>query len=130
MHLYKVVQDVLACQEAMWEELKSRILNRKGTLKAFGWDDDEELEELQSRRKFEILIERYQSDMRVRISLWSSLTDMGWTFPIREQLSKAEHLEEERVRRDLLEAIRRHGRDSVSDRPCRNMKAFFGYKPA
>jgi hypothetical protein len=60
MHLHRVVQDVLACEEAMWEELNDRIRNRKGTLRDFGWDDDEELEELQSRKKFEILVERYR----------------------------------------------------------------------
>jgi hypothetical protein len=60
MHLYRSYQNVLACQEAMWEELKYRIRNRKDELKRYGWDDDEELEELQSRKKFERLIERYR----------------------------------------------------------------------
>lgn len=60
MHLYRTYQLVLACQEAMWEELKDRIRNKKHELLPFGWDDDEELEELQSRKKFEKLIERFQ----------------------------------------------------------------------
>lgn len=61
MHLYRSYQSILACQEAMWEELKDRIRNRKDELLPFGWDDDEELEELQSRKKFERLIDRYKS---------------------------------------------------------------------
>jgi hypothetical protein len=61
MHLHRSFQIVLASQEAMWEELKDRIRNRKNELLPFGWDDDEELEELQSRKKFEKLVERYQS---------------------------------------------------------------------
>lgn len=61
MHLYRSYQSVLACQEAMWEELMDRVWNRKGELVPFGWDDDEELEELQSRKKFEKLMERFQS---------------------------------------------------------------------
>jgi len=61
MQLYRSYQSVLACQEAMWEELKDRIRNKKDELVAFGWEDDEELEELQSRKKFEKLIERYES---------------------------------------------------------------------
>ena len=61
MQLYRSYQSVLACQEAMWEELKDRIRNKKDELIAFGWEDDEELEELQSRKKFEKLIERYES---------------------------------------------------------------------
>lgn len=60
MQLYRSYQSVLACQEAMWDELKDRIRNRKEELLPFGWDDDEELEELQSRKKFEVLISRYQ----------------------------------------------------------------------
>jgi hypothetical protein len=61
MHLYRNYQAVLACQEAIWEELKDRIRNKKNELVPFGWNDDEELEELQSRKKFERLIERYRS---------------------------------------------------------------------
>jgi hypothetical protein len=61
MHLYRSYQLVLACQEEMWEELKDRIRNRKAELKPFGWDDDEELEELQSRKKFELLVDRYRT---------------------------------------------------------------------
>ena len=61
MHLYRSYQSVLACEEAMWEELKDRILNRKDELLPFGWDDDEDLEELESRKKFERLVDRYRS---------------------------------------------------------------------
>jgi hypothetical protein len=61
MHLYRSYQLVLACQEVMWEELKDRIRNRKDELKPFGWDDDEELEELQNRKKFELLVDRYRT---------------------------------------------------------------------
>jgi hypothetical protein len=57
MHLYRAYQLVLACQEAMWEELKDRLLNRKEELKPYGWDDDEELEE---RTRFERLIDLYR----------------------------------------------------------------------
>ena len=61
MHLYRSYQSVLACEEAMWEELKDRLLNRKEELLQFGWDDDEDLEELESRKKFERLVDRYRS---------------------------------------------------------------------
>lgn len=61
MHLYRSYQSVLACEEAMWEELKDRLLNRKDELLPFGWDDDEDLEELESRKKFERLVDRYRS---------------------------------------------------------------------
>ncbi|KAG6817964.1 hypothetical protein H0H87_012432 [Tephrocybe sp. NHM501043] len=60
MHLYRSYQSVLACQEAMYEELMDRILFRKEELTPFGWDDDEELEELINRTKFDRLVERYK----------------------------------------------------------------------
>ena len=61
MHLYRSYQSVLACEEALWEELKDRILNRRDELLPFGWDDDEDLEELESRKKFERLVDRYRT---------------------------------------------------------------------
>jgi hypothetical protein len=45
----------------MWEELKDRLLNRKDELLPLGWDDDDDLEELESRKKFERLVDRYRS---------------------------------------------------------------------
>lgn len=49
----------------MWEELKDRIRNRKNELLPFGWDDDEDLEELESRKKFERLVDRYRSSVHL-----------------------------------------------------------------
>ncbi|RDB29007.1 Demethylmenaquinone methyltransferase [Hypsizygus marmoreus] len=127
MHLYRSYQSVLACQEAMWEELKDRIRNRKEELIPFGWDDDEELEELQSRKKFERLVERYRHDMQARVSIWCSLTGIGWPFPAREPLSKAELIEEERIRESLLEA-RHFVSEEERQTPCRALRVLVGYK--
>jgi hypothetical protein len=44
----------------MWEELMDRVRNRKEQLVEYGWEDDEDLEDLQGRKKFEKLIERYK----------------------------------------------------------------------
>jgi len=60
MQLYWSYQSVLACQESMWEELVDRMRNRPGELKELGWESDPELNELESRAKFEVLIERYK----------------------------------------------------------------------
>ncbi|KAG7099625.1 hypothetical protein E1B28_001453 [Marasmius oreades] len=128
MHLYRSYSLVLACQEAIWEELKDRLRNRKDELKPYGWDDDEELEELHNRKKFERLIERYQKDMKHRISLWSSLSDMDWLLPTREPLSKAELIEEERLREAMLEA-RRWASPEDLQRPCRSFRVLIGFKP-
>ncbi|KAG6910523.1 hypothetical protein DXG01_009942 [Tephrocybe rancida] len=138
MHLYRSYQSILACQEAMWEELNDRILNRREELTPFGWDDDEDLEELKNRKKFERLVERYRrlvvhaivlirmlistsSDMQTRVALWCSLTEIGWLFPPREALSKAELIEEERIRDNLLEA-RRFVSEDDKEAPCRSVR--------
>ncbi|KAJ7161421.1 hypothetical protein C8R43DRAFT_992828 [Mycena crocata] len=130
MHLYRSYQIVLACQEEMWEELKDRIRNRKDELKPFGWDDDEELEELQSRKKFELLVDRYRTDMQIRTALWCSLTGIGWQFPPREPLSKAELIEEERLRAAMLESRTYADSDDEAQTltPCRSLRALVGYK--
>jgi hypothetical protein len=60
MQLYWSYQSVLACQEAMYEELLDRTRNRTGELATFGWDTDQDLSELESRTKFEILVDRYK----------------------------------------------------------------------
>jgi len=60
MQLYWSYQSVLACQESMWEELVDRMRNRPGELKELGWESDPELNELESRPRFEVLVERYK----------------------------------------------------------------------
>lgn len=111
----------------MWEELKDRVRNRKHELSPYGWDDDDELEELQSRTKFEKLIERFKTDMHLRISLWYSLTDLGWAFPEREPLTKAELIEEERIRANMLEA-RKQAKPEEFDIPSRSVRVLIGCK--
>jgi hypothetical protein len=61
MQLYYTYQGILGCQEAMWEELNDRMRNRKQELIEFGWEDDEDLQEFQGRKKFERLVERYRT---------------------------------------------------------------------
>ncbi|KAF9502371.1 S-adenosyl-L-methionine-dependent methyltransferase [Pleurotus eryngii] len=127
MHLYRGYQTVLACQEAMWDELIDRLRNKKEELKPYGWEDDEELEALQHRMRFERLIERYRSDMQARIALWCSLCGIGWPFPPREPLTKAELIEEERIREGMLEA-RNYATPEDLQAPCRALRALVGYK--
>ncbi|KAF7342811.1 UBIQUITIN-CONJUGAT-2 domain-containing protein [Mycena sanguinolenta] len=127
MHLYRSYQLVLACQEEMWEELKDRIRNRPDELKSFGWDEDEELEELQDRKKFEILIGRYRSHMQIRTVLWCSLTGIGWPFPPREPLSRTELIEEQKIRAAMIQA-RMDSQSDESPSPCRSLRVLVGYK--
>ncbi|KIJ66297.1 hypothetical protein HYDPIDRAFT_86952 [Hydnomerulius pinastri MD-312] len=127
MQLYWSYQCVLACQESMWEELADRMRNRQGELRELGWESDLELSELESRAKFEVLVERYKRDMQARISLWCSLSELGWAVPPREPLSKAELVEEERLYQAMLEA-RRFASEEDLQTPSRSVRIFVGYK--
>ncbi|KAH7916434.1 hypothetical protein BJ138DRAFT_1169259 [Hygrophoropsis aurantiaca] len=127
MQLYWSYQSVLACQESMWEELVDRMRNHEEDLRALGWESDQELGELHSRTKFEVLIERYKSDMQARISLWCSLSNFGWEVPPREPLTKAELVEEERLYKAIIEA-RRQASDEDLQTPCRSVRIFVGHK--
>ncbi|KAI9570267.1 hypothetical protein HD554DRAFT_2085025 [Boletus coccyginus] len=126
MQLYWSYQSVLACQESMWEELVDRMRNRPGELNELGWESDPELNELESRAKFEVLIERYKRDMHARVSLWCSLAELGWPVPPREPLSKAELVEEERLHHAMLEARRFASEDDLTY--CRSVRSFVGSK--
>ncbi|KAF9041753.1 hypothetical protein BDZ89DRAFT_1100020 [Hymenopellis radicata] len=128
MHLYRSYTIVLACREPLWEELKDRLRNRRDELRPFGWEDDDDFEETQNRKKFEKLIERYQNDMQARASLWCSLNNIGWPFPPREPLKKAELVEEQRMREAMLEA-RKHAPAEDLQVPCRTARTLVGYKP-
>ncbi|KAI0830529.1 hypothetical protein BC628DRAFT_874999 [Trametes gibbosa] len=126
MHLYRAVTFVLSTKEAMWEELAAKIAVRDPELRRFGWRDQDYSEQV-SRARFEIAVDQYQSDMRGRISLWHSLVKNGWALPPRDPLSKAEVLEETRLRDDILES-QRHADTSEAEPPCRKVRLIVGVK--
>lgn len=64
--------------------------------------------------------------MQARVSLWCSLSDLGWSLPAREPLSKAELIEEERMRENMLEA-RKQATQEEFDIPCRTVRVIVGY---
>jgi hypothetical protein len=68
-------------------------------------------------------------DMRARMSMWYSMTELGYALPRREPLAKAELLEEERRRKAILDA-RAQAREEDFDVPCRIIRVFIGFKEA
>ena len=66
--------------------------------------------------------------METRVSLWCSLNELGWPFPPRDPLSKAEIIEEERIRDAMLDA-RRYAPPEELSTPCRSIRVITGYKP-
>lgn len=65
--------------------------------------------------------------MHVRISLWHSLVKHGWELPRRDALSKAEHIEDQRLRQAILEAQKQAKREEMCV-PCRSMRLLVGVK--
>jgi len=61
-HLHRMAMGVVACKESMWEVLKDKLRHRRyeKELRELGWEDEEGSEELQGRKKFEKLLERYK----------------------------------------------------------------------
>ena len=61
-HLHRMAMGVLACKESMWEVLKDRLRHKQyeQELRELGWEDEEGVEELQERKKFEKMLERYR----------------------------------------------------------------------
>lgn len=62
-----------------------------------------------------------------RVSFWSALNDLGWSMPTRDPLSKAELIEEERIRHEILEASHMHEEEVAGH--CRTAKVVYGFKP-
>lgn len=60
-HLHRMVMGVMACKESMWEVLKDRLRHKQyeKQLRELGWED-EGVEEMQERKKFERMLERYK----------------------------------------------------------------------
>lgn len=60
MQLYRAAGNVYAVKEAMWDELVKLILKGDPTLKMYGWEDNDYRSEPASRRRFEVLFQRYK----------------------------------------------------------------------
>ncbi|KAI0045204.1 S-adenosyl-L-methionine-dependent methyltransferase [Auriscalpium vulgare] len=129
MNLYHAFLGVLGCKEAMWEELKLLQRSKRALvhLAEVGWDTSPTLEDTEARARFEEAFDRFQSDIYARISLWYSLSELGYSLPKREPLLKSELLEEERRRKAILDA-RASAPDDDFNVPSRVMRVFIGFK--
>ncbi len=68
------------------------------------------------------------SDMHVRMSLWHSLVHFGWDYPQRDPMSKAEEMEEIRLREDILTARRKAGAENDREPHCRAVRMLVGVR--
>jgi len=127
--LHRMQNEVLSCQESMWEVLNDRIRNREDDLKRLGWDDDD-LDTPHAREKFELILQRYQRDMQTRAALWQSLVlsqSPAWKLPKQGIMSKADVNDDERVFQAVLEAQKNVSQEELRT-PCRTLRIFVGYK--
>jgi hypothetical protein len=65
--------------------------------------------------------------MQTRISFWCSLTELGWDLPPKEPLSKAEHIEEERIHNAIRVAMESASEEDMQT-PCRSARILIGFK--
>ena len=61
------------------------------------------------------------------MSLWYSMVLSGWQYPRKDPISRAEMLEEERLRQDILEA-RKHAREEDLMGCSRSIRLLVGTK--
>jgi hypothetical protein len=150
LHLWRAVRQVLACREAMWEELEDRLVNSPHELQKLGWKpysgDIKSTDAQQSNRsQFEDLMFLYEqcvdrpspmcficevtflSDMEIRLALGNSLEKLGWSRPTEDVLTKSEIYRQERLYRAIEDAQAR-GEDSTENTVCRVARAIFGFK--
>ncbi|KAI1784003.1 hypothetical protein LXA43DRAFT_289577 [Ganoderma leucocontextum] len=130
LHLRRGLGFVLAIREAMWEELAALVTSPGGSdvdLTKYGFFPHEDT--LQSMRsKYVQLLDQYKHDMHVRMSLWHSLVHFGWDYPQRDPMSKAEEMEEMRLREDILTARRNAGAENDREPHCRAVRMLVGVR--
>lgn len=129
MQLFRALGFVLSVKEAMWEALCVRVARPEEARRLrteCGWEEAD-FTQGALREKFEGWVERYRSDVRARVSLWYSMVLNGWQYPRRDPVTRAEMLEEERLRQDILDA-RRHAREEDLMGFSRSIRVMLGTK--
>ncbi|EED77760.1 predicted protein [Postia placenta Mad-698-R] len=126
MALFRALGLVLAVKEAMWEELLGRVARGDRQLVRYGWGKND-YSEGASRVLFDGLVEQYRKDVRARVALWHSMVLSGWAYPRQDPLTKAELMEEERLRQDILEA-RRNAKEEDLEGASRFIRLMVGVK--
>jgi len=66
--------------------------------------------------------------MKARLSLWRSLEDLGFEVPRKCTLTKAELVEEERLRESMIEARKQATKEEML-MSCRATRVMVGHKP-
>lgn len=132
LHLWRSLQNVLACREAMWEELEDRLVGRSDELIGLGWkpysgDRLDENEKRCNRAQFDELFEYYTRDMNIRLAWGNYLDETGWSWPSENSHTRAEHYQRDRLYTAFEEA-QKQGLLAAPEEPCRVFRAMHGFK--
>ncbi|KAJ3552053.1 hypothetical protein NM688_g4360 [Phlebia brevispora] len=125
-HLKRMAGLVNSAKEAMLDELMALVVQGDRTLERYGWEEEDYTEEI-SREKFNLLWEQYIMDLNARISLWHPMMQYGWRYPRRDPMTKAELLDEERIRQAIIQA-RRFARPDEIQPTMRAIRLLVGAK--
>jgi hypothetical protein len=136
MQLRRAFLSVLACREAMWDELQIRPQKRPGELRRLGWelDDKESKDFLRGEASMRALSGRCPparvfadnvpgSDMCVRVSLRRRLAEAGCIEPSSLIISK-----ERAMRARLACALAKRPLQDESEGVCRRLCQCYGRK--
>ena len=152
LNLNSVCQRILSCKEAMWEELRRRLLlRRKGgqnLMQGLGWDDEadndgdssdsglghgdavgpgegRELE--RARERFDELTVRFERELRYRTALADALqTTLGWSKPAPSPMSRYECAREAELEETMAASALAEAEQALQ---CsRSFKCFVGFK--
>jgi hypothetical protein len=142
LHFSRAWQHVIGCREAMWEECQRR--KQKGLmepcLESLWWDAEEA--KLPDREKFNLLVARYEKDMRRRTALrYAVHKGLGWPIPkddpMNSRVVMGTHwadveeemdLEREMAAREARLAAANEDEDEDDSANCRQIRAFVGWK--
>jgi len=132
LHLYHAYMRVLACKEAMWEELlylRNAGEKHRAELALCGWDEDEPEED---RFKFDMAVKQYEEDMHARTSFVDALESLlAWEPPKKAPLTKAEMaLELDKERERVLARRAEAQGPALMDGMvvCRSLRMWCGFK--
>jgi len=141
LHFSRAWQHVLGCQEAMWEEYQRRKQegSKEPGLDSVWWDVEEA--KLPEKEKFDLLVARYEKDMRRRTALrYAVHKGLGWSIPrddpMNSKVVMGNHwavveeemdLEREMAAREARLAAN-EDEDEDDSVNCRQIRAFVGWK--
>lgn len=139
LHFSRAWQHVIGCREAMWDECLRRKQegSKEPGLESLWWDMEEA--KLTEKEKFNLLIARYEKDMRRRTALrYAVQKGLGWRIPKDDPMNSRAVMgthwavveEDMDLEREMAAKLAAANEDEDEDDSanCRQIRAFVGWK--